>query len=124
MIVSREIHKTVRAVAGPMLAVALVAYFGLNAFQSDRGVLRLIELEREIDRAEEGLQTVEARRVRLEARVGALSGRGLDPDYLDERTRTMTGFLDPRDAILSGVAVSGRRSGKPAVLGLPAEFFR
>ena len=65
-------RRLVRGAAGPMVAAAVIAYFGLSAFQGDRGVLRIIQLRQEIVRADDTLARTNADKAGLERRVAAL----------------------------------------------------
>ncbi len=90
-----------RTVAGPFLGAALTAYFALSVFEGDRGVLRIIQLEQELVRAEQTLVRVAAERAHLDGYVDALRSDRLDPDYLDERARVITGLIGPNDIVIS-----------------------
>jgi len=119
-----DIPKAVRTIAGPMLAVMLTAYFGINAFQGDRGALRIIELRREVVRAEHTLQAIAAHRAHLEARIQALRSDRLDPDYLDERARLMTGFVGPRDIVVTGAVAAPAPGRLQGIVGAPRRIRR
>ena len=107
-----------------MLGAALIVYFGLNAFHGDRGVLRIVEMRGDIARAEQTLQATQARQAYLEARVGALRSHRLDPDYLDERARLMTGLVGPGDVVLTGVSAPTDTGAPQAMVGGPPGFSR
>ncbi len=124
MVLAYDLRKAVRAVVGPMLAAALIVYFGLNAFQGDRGVLRVIELRSDIARAERTLEAAQERRAHLEARVDALRSHRLDPDYLDERARLMTGFIGPDDIVLTGLPATADTRRPQTMVGAPPGFSR
>lgn len=97
---AREIRRRARAVVGPTIAVALVGYFLLHAFQGDRGILAWAQLRQQVAAAEAELAGLAERRAALEARTGALSGEALDPDLLDERVRRMTGLGRPDEYVI------------------------
>jgi cell division protein FtsB len=46
------------------------------------------------------LRDAKAERERWERRIALLKSDGLDPDMLDERARSLLGFVDPRDVVL------------------------
>lgn len=102
-----------------MLAAVLIAYFGINAFQGDHGVLRIIELRQEVPRATQTLEAVRKRRADLEARVHDLRSDRLDPDYLDERARVMTGFLGARDVVVTGALAARVGPQAEGIFGAP-----
>ncbi len=110
MAVRLERRRAIRNVAGPVLGVALTAYFAFNAFQGDRGVLRIIQLDQEIARAEKTLARVTAERDHLDRYVEALRSDRLDADYLDERARVITGLVGADDIVISDTETKRRFS--------------
>lgn len=116
MAVSLDKRRVIRSVAGPVLGVALTAYFAFGAFEGDRGVLRIIQLEQEIVRAEQTLARVTAEREHLDRYVEALRDGRLDADYLDERARIVTGLVGPDDIVISDTETKRRFS---VVVGPP-----
>ena len=112
---SLDKRRAMRNVAGPLVGAALTAYFALSAFEGDRGVLRIIQLDQEIARAEETLAKVAVERRNLDRHVGALRADRLDRDYLDERARVMTGLVGPGDIVISG----GKTTRRYSVVGGP-----
>ena len=119
MAVSLDKRRAIRSVAGPVLGVALTAYFAFSAFEGDRGVLRIIQLEQEIVRAEQTLAKVTAEREHLDRYVEALRDKRLDADYLDERARIVTGLVGPDDIVISDTETKRRFSvvGGPPTIG-------
>ena len=115
---SLDKRRAMRNVAGPVLGAALTAYFAFSAFEGDRGVLRILQLDQEIVRAERTLARVAAEREGLNRHVESLQADRLDRDYLDERARLMTGLLAPGDIVISGTRTTRRVSvvgGPPTV---------
>lgn len=119
MAVSLDKRRAIRGVAGPVLGVALTAYFAFSAFEGDRGVLRIIQLEQEMARAEQTLARVAAERAHLGRYVEALRDERLDADYLDERARIVTGLIAPDDIVISDTGTRRRFSvvGGPPTIG-------
>lgn len=119
MAVSLEKRRAIRSVAGPVLGVALTAYFAFSAFEGDRGVLRIIQLDQEIVRAEQTLASVTAEREHLDRYVDALRDERLDADYLDERARIVTGLVASDDVAISDTGTRRRFSvvGGPPTIG-------
>ena len=107
-----------------MVAAALIVYFGLNAVRGDHGLLRMIEMRAEIARAAVTLQTVQQHRQHLEIRIQALRSHRLDPDYLDERTRLMTGLIGPEDIVLIGLMRPDATHQLQAMVGTPPGILR
>ena len=110
MAVSLEKRRAIRNVAGPVLGVALTAYFAFSAFEGERGVLRIIQLDQEIVRAEQTLASVTAEREHLDRYVEALRDERLDADYLDERARIVTGLIASGDVVISDTGTRRRFS--------------
>ncbi len=107
---SLDTRRAMRSVISPVVGAALTAYFAFSAFESDRGVLRIVQLDQEIDRAEQTLERVTTERENLGRYVEALHVDRLDRDYLDERARVMTGHLGPRDIVISDTETRRRFS--------------
>ncbi len=119
MAVRLDKRRAMRSVAGPVLGAALTAYFAFSAFEGDRGVLRIIQLDQEIARAEQTLAKVTAEREHLDRYVEALRDDRLDADYLDERARVITGLIGPDDIVISDTGTRRRFSvvGGPPTIG-------
>ena len=120
MAVRLDKRRAMRSVAGPVLGAALTAYFAFSAFEGDRGVLRIIQLDQEIVRAEQTLAKVTAERKHLDRYVEALRDDRLDADYLDERARVITGLIGPGDIVISDTETRRRFS----VVGGPPTISR
>ena len=119
MVARLDKRRAMRRVAGPVLGAALTAYFALSAFEGDRGVLRIIQLQQEMGRAEQTLARVAAEREHLDRYVESLRADRLDSDYLDERARVITGLIGPNDVVISDSETRRRFSvvGGPPTIG-------
>lgn len=84
---SRTSRTLLRSLLTPVIGVGLVGYFAYHTVQGNRGVLSLVGLMSETDRANETLAELRVQRLALEARVNALSPAHLDPDLLEEQAR-------------------------------------
>ena len=96
----RELRRRGRRVLGQTLGALVVAYFALNAFQGERGILTWMQLRKQVAEAETILARTSAERTRLEARIRLLRTDSLDPDLLDERARIVAGLADPDDYVI------------------------
>lgn len=96
----RRMKQAVRAVAAPTLFLVLVAYFGWNATQGDRGLQSYALRQVQLTTVQAELRRVEAERDVLDRRVAGLRTQRLDPDTLDERARAMLNVADPADIVL------------------------
>ncbi len=73
--------------------LAGLANFGWHAFQGDRGVLALLQIEAEAQALSAELDDLRTERARMENLTARLSERMLDRDLLDERARAMLGHM-------------------------------
>jgi len=85
-----------------VLAGLLVLYFGLFAFEGDRGVASLKSLDSQLSEAEQKLAVVKAERETIERKVIALRPASLDGDLLEEEARSELGFVKPDEIVILG----------------------
>jgi cell division protein FtsB len=83
-----------------VVAAALIAYFGANAYSGNYGLKARVNLEQQVAALTAELGDAKAERERWERRVALLKSDRLDPDMLDERARALLGFADPRDVVM------------------------
>ncbi len=95
----RRFRQAVRATVAPALFLTLVAYFGWNATQGDRGLQSYAMRQEQLKGVQADLKRVETERDLLERRVAGLRTQRLDPDTLDERARAMLNVADPSDLV-------------------------
>ncbi|MBB3172750.1 cell division protein FtsB [Endobacter medicaginis] len=100
MSITRYIKRKVRAAVPPAIFLALVGYFGWNAFQGAHG-LRSYEGRLQMLAQAQAAQTDS---LALEAawrrRVAGLRDNGLDADTLDERARAMLNLAEPNEIVI------------------------
>ena len=82
------------------LLLLLIAYFGLNAFTGDRGLLSSNQRDEALIAKTRELAQVRAERQDLETRARLLRDTSLSKDLLEERARSLLGFADPRDYLI------------------------
>ena len=82
------------------LLLLLIAYFGLNAFTGDRGLLSSNQRDAALIAKTRELAQVRAQRQDLETRARLLRDTSLSKDLLEERARSLLGFADPRDYVI------------------------
>ncbi len=70
----------------------MFGYFGYHLVTGDRGLLAMVNLQREVLVAEQNLAEAETTRKIWERRVAALRNQSIDPDMLDERARVLLNF--------------------------------
>jgi cell division protein FtsB len=78
----------------------LIFYFGFQALTGDRGLLSRARREATLEEKARDLASLQVQRRNLELRVRLLRDESLSADLLDERTRSLLGFADPRDYVI------------------------
>lgn len=87
MSVLAELRRRSRAIGLPALGACVLAYFAYHTVQGDRGLLALMRLSNEAEKAQLALDRLRGERLALEHRVSLLDKRSLDLDMLEERLR-------------------------------------
>ena len=82
-----ELKRRSRQITLPALGACVLAYFAYHTVQGDHGLLSLMRLSNEVERARVALNHLQSDREVLERRVGLLDRRSLDLDMLEERLR-------------------------------------
>lgn len=90
----------VRPFLPTVLLLLLIAYFGLNAFTGDRGLLSSNQRDEALIAKTRELAQVRAERQDLETRARLLRDTSLSKDLLEERARALLGFADPKDYVI------------------------
>ncbi len=90
----------VRPFLPTVLLLLLIAYFGMNAFTGDRGLLSSNQRDEALIAKTRELAQVRAERQDLETRARLLRDTSLSKDLLEERARSLLGFADPRDYVI------------------------
>ena len=81
-------------------AALFIGYFAANAFTGNHGLRAQQDLEQQLTVMKGDLMQLKAERAVWERRVSLLRADRIDPDMLDERTRALIGYADPRDLTL------------------------
>jgi cell division protein FtsB len=89
-----------RQILAPIIFATVFGYFGYHLVNGDRGLLAMVNLQREVLVAEQNLTEAETTRKIWERRVAALRNQSLDPDMLDERARVLLNFSRKDDIII------------------------
>ena len=100
MALMREVKRRTRMAVAPAVFLSLVAYFGWNATQGDRGLRATVVRTEQLRLAKAEMSRVESDRDTWERRVTGLRAQRLDPDTLDERARAMLNLADPADLVV------------------------
>ena len=86
---------------------ALIFYFGFHALTGERGLLSHHRRQETLALRQETLADLKKERADLEARARLLSNRSLSADLLEERARTLLGFVAPGDYVIRLPAQTG-----------------
>ena len=89
-----------RQILAPVIFATVFGYFGYHLVNGDRGLLAMVNLQREVLVAEQNLAEAETTRKIWERRVAALRNYSLDQDMLDERARVLLNFSRKDDTII------------------------
>ena len=85
----------------PMVVVAIGLWFSFFSFEGRYGLKALDAAETRLSALEERLDSLQARKLRLERLNEQLQGPAPDRDLIEERARVILGFAHPNDAILT-----------------------
>jgi len=100
MLNALDFRRGLRTLAPQIFGAAICAYFLYHAVQGDRGLIAWLQLSRELAESQTLLADLSAERATLEHRVSLLRAESLDPDMLEEQSRTMLNFAEPDDRTL------------------------
>jgi cell division protein FtsB len=100
MVSNRRRHAILTAIGLYFFAAAFIGYFAVNAFTGNHGLRAQQDLDQQLAAMQRELATIKAERAVWERRVALLRSERIDPDMLDERARTLIGYVDPRDLVL------------------------
>lgn len=98
-----EIRRRGRHIAGSILGALLFLYFVMHAVQGDRGLLAWLKIRQQIIIADAGYKVSEAKKQYWAHRINLLRGDAINRDMLDERARTITGFIKSNEFVVFSV---------------------
>jgi hypothetical protein len=78
----------------------IVGYFMYHTVQGDHGWLTMVRLKGEVSAAQSTLSQLQKTHQVLEHRVDMLRSSHIDPDLLDEESRSMLNYSKPNDVII------------------------
>ncbi len=90
-----------------VLLGVLIAYFGFHALTGERGLLSHHRRQETLELRQATLADLKKQRADLEARARLLSTHSLSADLLEERARSLLGFVAPGDYVIRMPAQSG-----------------
>lgn len=104
----REVRRRLRHVIVPTLGAFILGYFVVHTIEGDRGILAMMSIRQQIQRAQETRAVTHAERQKLESHVALLRTSGLDRDMLDEQARRVLGLMGDKEIVVF------ERAGKPS----------
>ena len=100
MVTRKRLRSVLTALALYTIAALLIGYFGVNAYTGNHGLKARQDLVVQMDELTRELQKVKAERAQWDRRISLLKSESLDPDMLDERSRALLNWVDPRDVTM------------------------
>jgi cell division protein FtsB len=83
-----------------IIGFCLCFYFSYHVVSGERSYLRLMSLERNIERLNDQYGVLSKERHSLENKVAMLRPGSIDPDLLDERARVVLGYQHPDEFVV------------------------
>jgi cell division protein FtsB len=96
----REARRRLRHVIVPTIGAFAVGYFLVHTIEGDRGILAMMSIRQQIQRAEATLGVTGAERRKLESNVALMRQNGLDRDMLDEQARRVLGLVGEKEIVI------------------------
>jgi len=78
----------------------MVGYFVAHTFSGDRGLFALMQLQTNVQNAQDFLQQLRTQNDWRHDRLKALRAEGADPDLVDELTRRQLNLVKPNEVIV------------------------
>jgi cell division protein FtsB len=100
MVTRKRLRSILTALALYAFAALLIGYFGVNAYNGDRGIKAKEDIDRQMTALTAELDHLKAEQARWERRIALLKSDDLDPDMLDEQARSLLDYADPHDLTL------------------------
>jgi cell division protein FtsB len=100
MVTRRRLRTVLHTLALYCIVALAIAYFGVNAYSGNRGLVASQDLERRIVQLTGEKAGLAQERERWEQRVRLLKPESIDPDLLDELARSRLGYAGPNDLVM------------------------
>ena len=97
----RAVRNRLRALAPPVIFLAITYYFGWNAVHGKSGLEAQRVQQEELAQATARFQAVDAQRSAWQTKIGDLSGQSIQPDMLDEQAREVLNLANPQDMVIN-----------------------
>lgn len=96
----RAVKNRLRAIAPPVIFLAITYYFGWNALHGRSGLEAQRVQQQQLDQANARFQAAEAERQAWSTKIADLSGQSIAPDMLDEQARQVLNLANPNDLVI------------------------
>ncbi len=96
----RAIRNRLRAIAPPVVFLAITYYFGWNAVHGKSGLEAQHVQQQQLDQAVARNQAVAAERASWQTKIQDLNGQSIQPDMLDEQARQVLNLANPQDMVI------------------------
>ncbi len=96
----RALKNRLRAMAPPLLFLALTYYFAWNALHGKSGLEAQHVQQAELAAATARYQQIEAQRQAWQTKIADLSGQSVHQDMLDAQARAVLNLADPHDLVI------------------------
>jgi len=113
MVTRKRLRSVLTALGLYVIAAFLIGYFGVNAFNGNRGLKAKQDIDRQIASLSAELARLHAVRAQWERRIALLKSNAIDPDMLDERARVLLDYVHPNDLTLMLGASPSSVAGRP-----------
>jgi len=100
MVTRNRLRRILNALTLYASAALLIGYFGVNAYNGNRGLKAKEDMERQMATLNAELDRLKTEQAQWERRIALLKSDDLDPDMLDERARILLDYADPHDLTL------------------------
>jgi cell division protein FtsB len=98
--VLRAIRNRLRAIAPPVVFLALTYYFGWNAVHGKSGLEAQHVQAQELNQALARNAAATAERQAWQNKIADLDGQSIQPDMLDEQARQVLNLANPQDLVI------------------------
>ena len=96
----RTLKKQLKPILSSTLVCAVIAYFGYNIIQGDRGLIAMLRLFKQIGESQEVLASIQGQNKILSNRIELLRPAHLSQDMLDEQVRQQLGYVAAEEIIV------------------------
>jgi cell division protein FtsB len=100
MVTRKRLRSILTALGLYVMAALLIGYFGVNAYNGNRGLRAKQDIDQQIAALTAELNSLLVERDVWEQRIALLKDPAIDRDMLDQRTRELLDYAAPDELIL------------------------